>query len=287
MTGVIVVDKPKGISSGEVVKVIKRLSGEKRTGHFGTLDPLATGVLPVCIGKATRLFEHFLKKRKTYLAEFTFGFQTTTLDMEGEIEKKSSQLPSEKQLKTAIKEHFLGKIMQLPPVFSAKKIAGKKAYDLARQGLEVNLSPKEIEIFSFEVLKKIDDKTFEFEIECSAGTYIRSLARDLAKAVGSVGTMSNLRRTKTGNFSLKRAVSFETLTKENIAENLISLKDILTDFEKVEVDTENFQKLRNGTKIELNRGKRPSYEVCVWCENEIVGLGKVEDDSLKITTYFV
>lgn len=287
MTGVIVVDKPKGISSGEVVRVVKKHSGEKRTGHLGTLDPLATGVLPVCVGKATRLFEYFLKKRKTYLAEFAFGFQTTTLDLEGEIERESDEIPSENQLKKTIKDHFLGKIMQFPPSFSAKKVNGKKACDLARRGIEVKLLAKEIEIFSFELLRKVKEGVFEFEIECSSGTYIRCLARDLAAALGSAGTMINLRRVKSGNFTLEQAVKFGELSREKICENLLSLKEILSDFEKVEVDSENLQKLRSGTEIELKRGKNARYEVCVLSADEVIGIGKVENDRLRMATYFV
>jgi len=287
MIGVIVIDKPKNISSSGVVVRIKKLLNEKKVGHLGTLDPLATGVLPICIGKATRLFDYFLKKQKTYVAQFSFGMQTDTLDLEGKIEKTCEYIPTKNELKDAISGNFLGKIMQMPPDFSSKKVNGQKAYDLARKGQKVELSPKEIEIFEFEIQRKIDEKTFEFKITCSSGTYIRALARDLANCVNSCATMTNLIRTNSGNFSLENAVKFEDLTKEKIEENLISLERIFSDFEKIEIDVEQFRKLRNGTKIEIKRAKNVDNDLCIVCEKNVIGIGKVVNDRLELKTYFI
>lgn len=287
MIGVIIIDKPKNISSSGVVVKIKKLLNEKTVGHLGTLDPLASGVLPVCIGKATRLFDYFLKKKKTYVAQFAFGMETDTLDLEGQTKKSCEYIPTEKELKEAIKQKFIGKILQKPPDFSSKKIDGQKAYDLARKGEKVELSSKEIEIFDFVLEREIDEKTFEFRITCSAGTYIRSIARDLAYSVNSCATMTNLVRTKAGDFCLENSVKLEDLTKEKIEANLISIETILSDFEKIEITKDQFQKLRNGIKIEVIWVKNSHKDICIVFENKIIGVGRIENERLIVQTYFI
>ncbi|NCB48441.1 MAG: tRNA pseudouridine(55) synthase TruB [Clostridia bacterium] len=287
MIGVIVINKPKNISSSKVVVKIKKLLNEKKVGHLGTLDPLASGVLPVCIGKATRLFDYFLKKRKTYIAQFSFGTQTDTLDLEGKVEKICEYIPTRKELCDAINDNFLGKIMQLPPDYSSKKINGQRAYDLARKGEEIKLSPKEIEIFDFKILQQKDEKTFEFEITCSSGTYIRSLARDLASSVKTCATMSNLIRTKSGDFCLENSLEFNNLTREQIEEKLFPLEAILKEFKKIEVNEEQLRFLRNGTRIDIFWAKSDDNDICVLCNKIVVGIGKIVDYKLKIETYFI
>lgn len=287
MIGVIVINKSKNISSSGVVVKIKRLLNEKKVGHLGTLDPLASGVLPVCIGKATRLFDYFLKKKKTYIAQFSFGTETDTLDLEGKVEKTCEYIPSKDELFNSINQNFLGKIMQMPPDYSSKKVNGERAYDLARKGEEIRLSPKEIEIFDFQILEQKDNKTFEFEITCSSGTYIRALARDLASSTKTCATMTNLIRTKSGNFSLENAVELESLTREKIEANLISLETILADFKKIEVTEEQLVKLRNGIKIEVIWAKNSDNDLCVLCKKSVIGIGKIANDRLQMETYFV
>jgi len=287
MIGVIVINKPKNISSSGVVVKIKRLLNEKKVGHLGTLDPLASGVLPVCIGKATRLFDYFLKKRKTYIAQFSFGTETDTLDLEGKVEKVCEYIPSKNELFNSISHNFMGKIMQMPPDYSSKKVGGQRAYDLARKGETIKLSPKEIEIFDFKILEQKDTKTFEFEITCSSGTYIRALARDLASSTKSCATMTNLIRIKSGNFSLEDSVELENLTREKIEEKLISLETILADFENIEITEEQLIKLRNGIKIEVNSLKNTDKDLCILCNKGVIGIGKIANDKLQIETYFI
>ena len=288
MIGILVVDKPRGISSSDVVVKVKKLLNEKKVGHMGTLDPLAEGVLPLGIGKATKLFDHYLKKTKEYIATFAFGKQTDTLDMEGEIVETSEAIPTKEQLEKAIEQNFLGKITQLPPKFSSKKIAGKRACDIVRGGGEVNLSPCEVEIYSFEVIDEVEQGVFRFRILCSAGTYIRSLARDLARSVESVATMTKLVRIKSGPFLLENAIKFDKLNYDEISSHIISLEKALTDLQRVVVNDEELSKLRNGIKYAKFIGKSGQKEdICVWKDNKVVGLGEVKDDGwLRIKIYF-
>lgn len=296
MIGVININKPRGVTSSQVVVKIKKLLNLKRVGHMGTLDPLAQGVLPICVGKATRLFDYFLKKQKTYVATFQFGFQTTTLDLEGEVEKISKIIPTKNQLEETL-NNFKGKILQMPPLYSSKKVGGKKACDEIRKGNAIELKPSEVEIFEYKLLNQIDEKTFEFEITCSAGTYIRSLARDLGETVGSCATMTKLIRTRSGNFDLSSAVDFENLTKEIIQSKLLSLKIVLKDFESIEILPQDFQRLLNGLKLNIksilqnNNNKNVINDnienYAVVCQNQIVGIGIIEENNLKIKTYLL
>lgn len=283
MIGIINVNKPKGVTSSTVVVKIKKILGIKKVGHMGTLDPLASGVLPICIGKATRLFDYFLKKQKTYIAQFKFGLQTDSLDLEGEVIKTSNIIPSKQEVEIALK-HFQGEINQVPPIYSSKKINGKKAYDFARKGETVDLAPCKVNIYKYKLLQQIDESTFEFEITCSAGTYIRSLARDLGEKLNSCATMVNLKRIKSGNFEISTAVDYEKLTKDEIISNLISLEEILVDFEKLILTQKDFQRLLNGLPVKIESLKENVF-YSVYCEKEIIGIGEKVGDCLKLKTF--
>ncbi len=284
MIGIVNINKPKGISSSKVVLVIKHLINEKKVGHLGTLDPLASGVLPIAIGRATRLFDFFLKKSKTYIATFRFGIETDTLDLEGNVIKTSENIPSKSQLDIAVKS-FLGNILQTPPIYSSKKINGQTAYKLARKGQNIDLKPCNIHIYKFKVLRKIDEETFEFLIDCSSGTYIRALARDLGKKVFSCATMTSLIRIRSGSFDIKNALDYDKLSAENISKNLISLEKVLEEFKKVEISKDIYFKLKNGQKINLEKFICKNENYVVECDGRIVGIGKKTDNYFKITTY--
>lgn len=287
MIGVLVVDKPRGATSSDVVVKVKKLLNDKKVGHMGTLDPLAEGVLPLGIGRATKLFDLYLKKKKEYIATFAFGSQTDTLDLEGEVVATSDVIPTKQQLQEAIKQNFLGKIKQLPPKYSSKKISGKRACDIIRHGGEVELEPCEVEIYSFDILDEVERGVFRFKILCSAGTYIRSLARDLACAVGSVATMTKLVRTKCGPFLLENSVKFDKLSYDEISSHIIPLETVLAENERVDVSGEELTKLRNGIKYAKFEGKCASKDVAVWSEGKVVGLGEVRPDGwLSVKTYF-
>ena len=204
LNGVINVYKEPGFTSHDVVAKLRGILKQKKIGHMGTLDPLAEGVLPIAIGKATRMFDYFLEKKKTYIAQFTFGKTTDTLDAEGKITETCDYIPSKKQIVDAL-PHLIGRITQIPPQYSAKMVNGRCAYDFARIGQTVELKPKEIEIYKIELLHQLSDNVYEFEIECSGGTYIRSIARDMAELLNSKAYMSKLIRTKSGRFEIEKS----------------------------------------------------------------------------------
>lgn len=212
------IDKPSGITSGTVVNKCKWLSGVP-CGHMGTLDPLASGVLPVGVGKATRLFDYFLDKEKEYIAKFTFGVTSDTLDSTGEL-KAQGRIPSAEEIANVLPT-FVGEIMQVPPRYSAKNVNGQRGYDLARKGVEFELAPKKVRIFGVELLGKAEEEnTFEFKINCGGGTYIRSLARDVAEKLGTSAVMSALHRTKSGVFGIENAIPFSVLEQDPSVEEL-------------------------------------------------------------------
>lgn len=224
MTGFINVWKREGDTSAYVVNRLKRLT-RTPCGHMGTLDPLASGVLPVGIGNATRLFDYFLEKQKVYLAHFRFGVTTPTLDYESEP-IVGGCIPTAQEIE-AVLPQFIGEIAQIPPVFSAKCVNGKRSYELAREGKEVSLAAKTVKIERLDLLEQIDRDEFTFRITCGGGTYIRSLARDIAAALGTQGFMSGLVREQSGVFSQDNAVLFEELTAETVEKSLIRTEDVL------------------------------------------------------------
>ena len=181
MIGIILVNKPSGMTSSNVVVKIRHISKVKRVGHLGTLDPLASGVLPICLGKATRLFDLFLQKDKSYVAHIEFGKLTDSLDIDGKVISENGKVPSREEILNVLPK-FIGKISQMPPSFSSKVINGVRAYKLARLGQEVQLKPCDVTITKLELLSQINENTYEFLVGCSSGTYIRSLARDIAEA---------------------------------------------------------------------------------------------------------
>lgn len=213
---IINLNKPTGMSSFFAVKKVARILGVKKAGHMGTLDPYGTGVLLIGVNKGTKLFDEYLKKIKTYVAVFHFGYETDTLDSEGKIINENNKIVSEAEV-VAVINTFVGKQLQMPPKFSAKKINGKKACDLARNGTEVELSPKEIEIFDLKLLRNFGDNNFQFEITCSSGTYIRSLCRDIAYRLSTYGTMLSIIRTICGKFSINNSCTINDIENGKIS----------------------------------------------------------------------
>ena len=224
MTGFINVLKPEGVGSTKVVGRVKYLL-KTPCGHLGTLDPLACGVLPVAVGNAARLFDYFLSKQKRYFARFVFGATASTLDREGEI-VRGGRVPSAEEVRAALPA-FVGDIMQVPPQYSAVSVNGRRGYDLARRGAEFDLPPKKVHISAFTLTEQTAEDEFCFDIACGGGTYIRSLARDLAAALGTTGYMSFLCRTESGPFTFSTGVPFNVLTAENVRDFLIPTQDVL------------------------------------------------------------
>ncbi len=249
------VDKPSGLVSSTVVNKLKWLTGVP-CGHMGTLDPLASGVLPVGVGNATRLFDYFLDKEKEYIAEFTFGVDSDTLDSTGNLVYEG-QVPSEEEI-AAVLPQFFGLIDQVPPKYSAKNVNGKRGYDLARAGIEFELAPKKVRIDGMELLGKSVDKenTYRIKIRCGGGTYIRSLARDIAAALGTKGVMSSLLRTQSGCFLLPEAIPFSLLESdpsvEALEELIIPTENVLP-FGDLLLTEKQSEKLYNGQRVGVDK----------------------------------
>ncbi len=210
LNGIINVLKPAGMTSSDAVARIRGVLKEKRVGHLGTLDPLASGVLPIAVGKSTRLFDVFLTKQKHYRAFFDFRYETDTLDSDGVIGNRSDRSVTEDEIREVLPK-FIGEIDQIPPLYSAKCVDGTRAYKLARNNVQVELKASRVEIFDIKLLGKHSETCFVLDIHCSSGTYIRSLVRDIAKEMGVFGYMAGLIRLQSGNFHINEAVTFEEL----------------------------------------------------------------------------
>lgn len=224
--GIVSINKPQGWTSFDVVNKIKHMVKPLKVGHLGTLDPMATGVLLVTVGKATKLFDLMQEKKKTYVAEFKFGVLTDTLDATGETLETSS-VPNIKidDLHAAINS-FVGEIEQIPPKYSAKSINGKRAYELARNNVEFDIPAKKVEIFEIKLLE-FNGVNLKLEITCGSGTYIRSIGRDLAEKLHTIATMTSLVRTNVGKCNINNALEIQSLSKENIFENVTPIDDVL------------------------------------------------------------
>ncbi len=209
MNGLVLIDKPGGCTSHDVVNRWRKLAGTKRVGHLGTLDPMATGLLAIVTGSATRLATFYEKQEKTYLATITLGLISDTYDAEGEVTATAQPVPSEDSIRSAL-DAFRGRIWQTPPAVSAKKIGGVPAYKLARKKVPVELRPVEVHILKLEV-RRVWEHFLDLEVRCSAGTYIRSLAHDLGQQLGCGALLSSLRRTEIGEFSLAQARTLDEL----------------------------------------------------------------------------
>lgn len=275
MNGVIIINKPVGVSSNYAVVAVKKALDTKKVGHLGTLDPLASGVLPICVGKATKLFDYYLKKTKTYVAKFTFGKSTDTLDSEGQVVETSEHIPTKEEISSVLPS-FTGELDQLPPKYSAKSVGGVRAYELSRKGIDFELPTKKVSLFKFELIKQITSDTFEFLIDCSSGTYIRSLARDLGLKCGSCAYMSGLVRTRSGEWTLDDAVRLEDISSDKV----ISLEKVLASHKKVTVPAEFFDKLKNGNEIKFSMSNESDF--LLLCKGELFGIADCVDGKIKV-----
>lgn len=274
MDGIVLVNKPKGISSNKVVNIVKYSLGAKKCGHLGTLDLEGEGLLPVTVNHATKLFDCFLHKDKTYETVFQFGFETDTLDFSGKIVTTSTYIPTQEEIENVLPQ-FIGKQLQMPPQYSAKKVNGKVGYKVARQGGSLELSPKEIEIYDFKLLQKISDSEFKFSISCSSGTYIRSICRDLAYKLSTYGSMQCILRTKCGNFYLRDAFNLEDIEKGIC--NIIPCQDLF-DLPIIELDDNQFFKISNGQNLFVNL-KNGDYKL--FYNEQFLGIGIVTNEILS------
>jgi tRNA pseudouridine55 synthase len=250
-SGVLIVDKPAGMTSHDVVARVRRLAGERSVGHLGTLDPMATGVLPLMLGRMTRLAQFYAAAEKGYAGEIRFGFSTDTYDAEGEPTSEAQPVALTLTQLQAAAAGFRGSIQQMPPPFSAKKIAGVPAYKLARKKQEVELKPIQVEVREFEVLSLDGDRAL-FRARVASGTYLRSVAHDLGQLLRVGAHLASLRRTRVGEFGLEEARTLEQLEQaENVESLFVHPRRILPEFPSVTATDESLGRIRNGMAVNL------------------------------------
>ena len=283
MDGILVINKSKGLTSNDIVKKVKRILNTK-VGHTGTLDPNATGVLPLLLGNATKISKYLINHDKEYEAVIKLGAKTTTADVEGEIieEKEVNKEKLKKENIEEVLKSFIGKQQQIPPIYSAIKVNGKKLYEYARQGKEVEIKARNIEIYDLKLLK-IDSKNDELTInvKCSKGTYIRSLCEDIAVKLETLGYMKELNRIQVGEFNIKDSVTIEEF-KANIENkdysNIIGIEEIFKEIPEITIKQREYEKYLNGVKIDTDN-MDGIYRI--YLDNKFSGLGIVENKKLK------
>ncbi len=270
--GLLNLNKPAGITSRRVVDRVQRLAGRPKLGHAGTLDPLASGVLVVCVGSTTRLIEHVQQMPKGYRGTFLLGRHSPTEDISGEVtELPHPPVPSSGQIASAAKA-LTGRIQQRPPAYSALKLAGRRAYALARTGKPVDLKPRPVEVYRLEVLA-YDYPVLQLQVECGSGTYIRSLGRDLAESLGTGAVMSALVRTAIGGFRIEEAIDPQALTAENWADYLLPAIRAVESLPRVELQAEEIRKIRLGQAVRKQVPSGRSDEVAgVDCAGRLVAI---------------
>lgn len=278
MNGIINFNKPKGMTSHDAVYYFRRLLKMKKIGHTGTLDPDATGVLPICIGKGTRVSEYLLNADKAYIGELTLGRETDTQDSSGEVILSSNLRVTEDDIVSTFKK-FKGKSTQIPPMYSAVRHNGKKLYQLAREGKVVERKPRHINIYELDILEIKDNKKISFYAKCSKGTYIRTLCNDIGRDLGTYGHMSDLTRVGVGQFNIEDSLNMEYLNNLSIEEikDLIMPMDMALDtLDMIEVEEKYFSKLINGVIVPIkviDLNTEDNYRV--YCDNKFIGIGKI------------
>jgi len=259
ISGVLIIDKPSGMTSHDVVARVRRLLEIRQVGHFGTLDPFATGVLPLSVNKATRFAQFYLKSRKAYEGTIRLGFSTDTYDGTGKPTSEEVAASVEAATLERLLQEFTGRFLQTPPPYSAKRIGGKRAYELARQNKPVHLSPVEVEVYALELLS-FDGTRATFAAECSGGTYIRSLAHDIGQKLGCGAHLDSLRRKAVAEFTLEKSVTLETLEKavreQELEKCIVPLEALLPDCPELIVRGREEKSVRHGHKFELAQMER-------------------------------
>ena len=281
MDGIIIINKEKNWTSNDVVQKIKGKFHEK-VGHTGTLDPLATGVIPVLIGKGTLLSKYLVNHDKEYIATIKLGEKTSTGDLEGDVIEKHNVddfILEENFVNSKLKK-FVGIITQTPPIYSAIKVNGKKLYEYARKGQNIEIPKRNIEIYNIGLIS-ISKKEYEirYKVHCSKGTYIRTLCEDIAKELGTVGFMKNLQRVRVGDFSIDNSLKISEIdSNEKLEKNFISIEKFFYNKESIELDDIDLKKFLNGVKIHLSK---PNNVYRIYFQDRFVGIGEVVNNTLK------
>ncbi len=286
ITGFVNIIKPTGMTSSDVVLRVKKILKTKKVGHLGTLDPAASGVLPVAVGKATKFFDYFLNKDKIYVAIVKFGIETDSLDSFGNITNKTDKIIELEDVLKVLRE-FIGEIYQTPPKYSAIKINGRKACDLARENIDFEIKPKKITIHDISKIEMIDKNLFKFEVHCSAGTYIRTLFSDIAKRLGVVSTTPVIIRIKSGRFNLDNAITLEEFEQ---SQKTLSVESVFDNILIIDTDEKNAKKLINGVKItqndlNLQNNDNNIDEVLIRYQDRLIGLYDAKSEVLSPIVY--
>lgn len=283
--GWLIIDKPRGMGSTQVVGKTRWLMHANKNGHTGTLDPFATGVLPIAFGEATKLVPFVTDGEKQYEFVLKWGEQTSTDDIEGEVIACSEKIPTHEEIVAALPQ-FVGKITQVPPMYSAIKINGKPAYKLARKGQEVEMPTREIEIYDLRLLEEYADSA-RFKVRCSKGTYVRTLGKDLALKLGTVGHLTELRRTKCGIFSIEDTILLDSLEKieyvDKRRKSLLPIETSLRDIAEIAVSAEDATKLRMGQGLSPKAfGTLPETKTAAaMCDNCLVALVQIDEHKVS------
>lgn len=279
VNGIILINKPKNYTSHDIVAKVRKILNIKKVGHTGTLDPNATGVLPLLIGTGTKLSKYLIEHDKEYEVALKLGIKTDTADGEGNIiEIKNVDIIDQTKIKDVLSS-FIGKQEQLPPMYSAIKVKGKKLYEYARSGQAIEVEPRNIEIYDIKLLdiNKIENEIF-FKVSCSKGTYIRSLCEDIAERLDTVGYMKELNRTKVGKFKIRDAISVEQLENDIGKVNIITMEKFFSNKDKINLNSKQLEKIINGVKlkVEKNDGIYNIYN-----NEKYIGTGIVQNNLLK------
>jgi tRNA pseudouridine55 synthase len=294
MNGILIIDKPVGFTSHDVVAKLRKILKTKRIGHTGTLDPFATGVLVMLVGKATRLAQYLDKDVKEYIATLQFGFETDTGDLTGMPKDEGGRMKAEEITDILQKtnweetfEGFRGEISQIPPMYSAKKIDGKKLYELAREGIEIEREAVNLTIHKLELVGNAELITdnLKIRVSCSAGTYIRTLAEDIGKKIGVDCHLSALQRTRAGKFSIEKAITLEHL--ESIVEFgelksvLVSMNNAISHIPEIKLSAENVKKIENGSQLEIDINSIEGTVRLIDQMNNLIAIGNCEHNIVQ------
>ena len=279
MNGLLIINKPKNYTSHDIVNIVRKKLNTKKVGHTGTLDPNATGVLPILIGQATKISKYLIEHKKIYVATLKLGEQRSTGDSEGDIINQDLGLKvfNNIEIEQALLD-FLGRKQQIPPMYSAIKVNGKKLYEYARNGQEIEIKPRDIEVYNISLKNYNQKDEIIFEVECSKGTYIRTLCEDIAKKLGTIGYMKELQRISVNQFNIEDSATLEELEEVNIQEKIISIEKIFKDKPEIKLNERKLELFLNGVQLthDLEDGLYRIYS-----NNEFIGLGIIKSKLLK------
>lgn len=292
LNGVLNIYKEPGYTSHDVVAILRKVLKTKKIGHAGTLDPNVSGVLPICVGKATKISSHLMEMGKTYYGEMTFGIKTDTLDIWGNVLEINDYIPKKEQIENQIISLANKEIEQIPPMYSAIKVNGKKLYELAREGKEVKRKPRKVKLYETEFIDFYDNKAL-FNVSCSKGTYIRTLIEDIGSSIGAISTMSYLIRTEAGGMNIKDSITIDQLKLlvENNIDSLCPIEEALYKYPIINIEEEYFDLIKNGAKIKSLLKSDNDLIYRIYCKDIFIGLGKVLENKdynyVKMVNVFI